>query len=566
MTDSRRMILWVILSVSLFGLYDSWQHYAGHASMFFGPAKSTPGVTLTTPNDLPTVLPDSRPTVAAAGTASAGVPGNVVAPTLATPSAPIQTVSIHTDLLAVDVSSSGAEIDRVELLKHRDTLDPNRNMVLLEKGPAHTYVAQTGLVGEPGLPSHHTDFSVIPGPTTLADGQDHLDVSFQAEGGGVRLTKTFVFTRGSYEIGVRHEVTNLTDHPIDPKLYLQLVRDESKPEGTMRFYSPYYGPAVYSSAEKFQKISFEDIEKGKDKATQARVANDGWVAILQHYFAAAWIPKEGTRRSYLTESIPGTPPTFRAAALIDLGSLAPKTSVTNEAQLFVGPEEQRLLEKVAPGLDLIRDYGWTTILARPVFWLLEKLHALLGNWGGAIIMLTVLIKLAFFPLSAASYRSMARMKNVAPRLKVIQERFKEDRAKMNQAMMELYKTEKINPAGGCLPVVVQIPVFISLYSVLSASVEMRGAPWIGWIHDLAAPDPFYILPAVMMASMFIQYKLNPAPPDPVQAKMMMVMPLVFGVTFFFFPAGLVLYWVVNNLLSIAQQWQITRMLGGAPKK
>jgi YidC/Oxa1 family membrane protein insertase len=563
MTDTRRMILWVILSVSLFGLWDSWQHYTGHASMFFGPGKPQPLLTTTLPNDIPATATDIGVTSPATPPAAKEA---VSGESVAKPSAPIQTVAVRTDLLAVDLSSLGAQIDRVELLQHRDTLDPSKNMVLLERSAGHVYVAETGLVGEAGLPSHHTGFSVVPGPTTLQEGQDQLEVSFEAEGGGVKLLKTFIFTRGSYEIGVRHQVTNLTDHPLDPKLYLQLVRDDSKPEGTMRFYSPYYGPAVYSSSEKFQKIPFDDIAKHKDKATQPRTADNGWVAILQHYFVAVWIPKEGITRSYLTEPIQGTPPTYRAAALIDLGAIAPKGSATNESQLFVGPEEQRLLEKVAPGLDLVRDYGWTTILARPVFWLLENLHGLLGNWGAAIIMLTVLIKLAFYPLSAASYRSMARMKNVAPRLKLIQERHKDDRAKMNQAMMELYKTEKINPAGGCLPVLIQIPVFISLYSVLSASVEMRGAPWVGWIHDLAAPDPFYILPAVMMASMFVQYKLNPAPPDPVQAKMMMVMPLVFGVTFFFFPAGLVLYWVVNNLLSIAQQWQITRMLGGAAKK
>ncbi|MGA2549455.1 MAG: membrane protein insertase YidC [Burkholderiaceae bacterium] len=564
MTDTRRMILWVIFSMSLFGLWDSWQHFNGHSSIFFGPSQTAPALPKGIPNDLPAASRALNPGAPANPVAAGAIQDGALAPSVGA-ATPIQTVSIRTDVLVVDVSSSGASIDRVELLKHRDTLDPKKNMVLLEDTAEHVYVAQTGLVGAPGLPSHHTNFNVVPGPTSLQDGQDQLEVSFQAESGGVRLVKTLIFTRGSYEIGVRHQITNLSDQPIDPKLYLQLVRDASKPEGTMRFYSPYYGPALYSAEDKFQKISFEDIEKGKDRATQARNSKVGWVGILQHYFAAIWIPKDGEERSYLTEEIKGTPPTYRAAALMDLGPIAPKASATNVAELFVGPEEQRLLEKVAPGLDLIRDYGWTTILARPVFWLLEKLHSLLGNWGAAIIMLTVLIKSAFYPLSAASYRSMARMKNVAPRLKVLQEKYKDDRAKLNQAMMELYRTEKINPAGGCLPVLVQIPVFISLYSVLSASVEMRGAPWIGWIHDLAAPDPFYILPAVMMVSMFVQYKLNPAPPDPVQAKMMMIMPLVFGVTFFFFPAGLVLYWVVNNLLSIAQQWQISRMHGGAKK-
>ena len=280
--------------------------------------------------------------------------------------------------------------------------------------------------------------------------------------------------------------------------------------------------------------------------------------MLQHYFVSAWLPADGAR-DYYTDKLDQN--LFRVGLREPLGAVAPGATLNNDARLYVGPTDERILENVAPGLDLVRDYGWTTVLAKPMFWVLEKIHAVLGNWGWSIILLTIGIKLVFFPLSAASYKSMARMKNLAPRMKDLQERHKDDRAKLNQATMELYKTEKINPMGGCLPIVVQIPFFIALYSTLLASVEMRGAPWLGWIHDLAAPDPFYILPVIMMASMFIQYKLNPAPPDPMQAKMMLFMPLIFGVTFFFFPAGLVLYWVVNNLLSIAQQWQITRMLG-----
>jgi len=557
MMDTRRIVLWVIFTISIIFLWDNWQHFNGRASLFFGPGTAIVATPTPAANGVPAALPEATPTVSAASVA-ASLPG---AP--AAQASPAQQITVRTDLISVDINTLGAQIDRLELLMDRDTVDPKRNMVLLAKTGDHTYIAQTGLIGAPDLPSHTTLFKVLPGPTALEEGKNDLEVSFEADSGGLRLIKTYTFTRGSYEIGVRHRVENLSDRPITTQLYLQLVRDSSKPEGTMRFYSPYYGPAEYSNADKFQKISFDDIRKDRDKA-KPRQATDGWVAILQHYFVAVWIPSEGTPRTYLTQEIKGTS-TFRAAALMPLGSIAPHATVTNDAKLFVGPEEERLLEHVAPGLELVRDYGWTTILARPVFWLLEKLHALLGNWGWAIIALTVLIKGAFFPLSAASYRSMARMKNVAPRLKVIQEKHKDDRAKMNQAMMELYRTEKINPMGGCLPIAIQIPVFIALYSVLSASVEMRGAPWLGWIHDLAAPDPFYILPAVMMVSMFVQYKLNPAPPDPVQAKMMMVMPLVFGVTFFFFPAGLVIYWVVNNLLSIAQQWQISRMIRNAKK-
>jgi YidC/Oxa1 family membrane protein insertase len=392
----------------------------------------------------------------------------------------------------------------------------------------------------------------------MAPGQDTLDVAFEAQAGGVKVVKTYSFHCGSYEIGVRHAVTNVGDVPVSPQLYLQLVRDDKSPAGGSRFYSTYYGPAVYSEAEKFQKVSFSDIEKGKGPDKHVAHADEGWVAMLQHYFVSAWIPATGAR-DYYTDKLDAN--LFRVGLREPLGTIAPGATLNNDANLYVGPTDERTLEKVAPGLDLVRDYGWTTILAKPMFWVLEKIHALIGNWGWSIILLTIGIKLVFFPLSAASYKSMARMKNLAPRMKDLQERHKDDRAKLNQATMELYRTEKINPMGGCLPIVIQIPFFIALYSTLLASVEMRGAPWLGWIHDLAAPDPFYILPVIMMASMFVQYKLNPAPPDPTQAKMMLIMPLVFGVTFFFFPAGLVLYWVVNNLLSIAQQWQITRMLG-----
>jgi YidC/Oxa1 family membrane protein insertase len=483
-------------------------------------------------------------------------------------------VQIRTDLVAVDINTLGAEIDRLELLAHKDQEHTDQNMVLLQKNAQNTYIAQTGLSGVPDLPTHNTPFTREPGPTSLADGQNTLDVSFAAESGGVKLVKTFTFTRGSYVIGVRHAVTNLGSAPVSPNLYMQLVRDDSKPAGTMRFYSPYYGPAIFTPSGGFKKLTFDSIKKNvKNNECAANVfqSNGGWVAMLQHYFVSAWIPADGAPREYLTQPIGSCPDqsvdqirNFRAGAVMPLGPIAPQQTVVNQARLYVGPEEARLLEATAPGLELTRDYGWTRVLAEPVFWCLEHLHGLLGNWGWAIIVLTLGIKLAFFPLSAASYRSMARMKSVAPRLKLLQEKYKDDRVKLNQAMMELYKTEKINPAGGCLPILIQIPVFISLYATLSASVEMRGAPWLGWIHDLGAPDPFYILPIIMMISMFVQYKLNPAPADPAQAKVMMVMPLIFGVTFFFFPAGLVLYWVTNNLLSIAQQYWITRVMS-APK-
>ncbi len=567
--ETRRIILWIIFSVSLFMLYENWQRANGRPTMFGPQAVSQQTGSPTATGSAPHGASDDVPV---AGTAPASVPSGAGAATAtnggatsvpsAIASAKGERIAITTDLYAVDVNTLGATLDRVELVKYRDADDPKRNFVLLDDTPGYYYVAQSGLVASTtgaALPNHRMLFRALPGPRTLADGQDVLDVSFEAESGGVRLTKTFTFHRGSYVIDVRHAVTNAGTDAVSPQLYLQLVRDDKAPAGTSRFYSTYFGPAVYSDAERFQKVSFSDIEKGKGPDKHVAHADDGWVAMLQHYFVSAWIPSNGPR-DYYTDRLDAN--LFRVGAREPLGTIAAGATKTADARLFIGPTDERTLEKVAPGMDLVRDYGWTTILAKPMFAVLEFIHSYVGNWGWSIILLTILIKAVFFPLSAASYKSMARMKNLSPRMKELQERHKDDRAKLNQATMELYRAEKVNPMGGCLPILVQIPFFIALYSTLSASVEMRGAPWLGWVHDLAAPDPFFILPLIMMASMFIQYKLNPAPPDPTQAKMMLIMPLVFGFTFFFFPAGLVLYWVVNNLLSILQQWQITRMMGG----
>lgn len=565
--DTRRTILWIVFSVSLFMLYENWQRFNGRPTMFSPPpaTQGAPAAAGSAPHAPTDEVPRASTTpgsVPTASTTSSSTPSTGL-PSAGTEPVKGENVAIETDLFKADVNTLGASLDRVVLLAYRDSADPKQNFVLLDQTPGYFYVAQTGLVGGSAFPNHRTMFKVLPGPRTLADGQDTLALTFEAQSGGVKLTKTYTFHRGSYQIDVRHAITNVGDQPVTPQLYLQLVRDDKAPAGGSHFYSTYYGPAVYSDAERFQKVSFSDIEKGKGAEKHIKSANDGWIAMLQHYFVAAWIPAAG-QRDYYTDRLDAN--LYRVGLREPLSSIDPGTTLDNDARLFVGPTDERLLEKVAPGLDLVRDYGWTTILAKPMFWVLEKIHAVVGNWGWSIVLVTLLIKLAFFPLSAASYKSMARMKNLAPRMKDLQERHKDDRAKLNQAMMEMYRAEKVNPMGGCLPILIQIPFFIALYSTLLASVEMRGAPWILWIHDLAAPDPWYILPVIMMASMFVQYKLNPAPPDPTQAKMMLIMPLVFGVTFFFFPAGLVLYWVVNNLLSIAQQWQITRMMGDGKAK
>ncbi|MCY1252299.1 Membrane protein insertase YidC [compost metagenome] len=545
--DIKRTILWVIFSMALVLLYDNWQRSQGHASMFF-----------------PSTTQQAASAPAASGAAAQGdVPKANVAPgaagTAAAPAAPQaaaqpagEKIVVTTDTVRAEIDTAGGIVSRLELLKEHEK--DGKPVVLFERDNVRTYMARSGLIGG-DLPNHTTVFTAAPGPRTL-DGAEQLEVALTAEKNGVKLVKTYVFHKGTYVVDTKFAVTNAGAAPVSPTLYLELARDGSKVEQS-QFYSTFTGPAIYSDADKYHKISFEDVAKGK--ASVPAAANNGWVAMVQHYFASAWIPQTGKEHSFYVQQI--DPNLYRVGVQQPLGELAPGATVTTDARLFAGPQEEHMLEKIAPGLELVKDYGWLTILAKPLFWLLEKLHGFLGNWGWSIIALTVLIKLVFFPLSAASYKSMGKMKDLQPRMTSIRERYKNDPQKMNQEMMGLYKTEKVNPLGGCLPIVIQIPVFIALYWVLLSSVEMRGAPWLGWIHDLSVPDPFYILPIVMAVSMFVQTKLNPTPPDPVQAKVMMIMPLVFSVMFFFFPAGLVLYWVVNNILSIAQQWQINRMLG-----
>jgi len=563
------MILWIVFSMSLLFLWDSWQRHQGHASLFGGPPPAEQGV-----HESPrpgssaprgpasdAAIPPPTAAPSANGQAGAAAPAT---PASGAAVATDRTIRLANDVLSLDIDLMGGQVRRAELLGHlEENGEQEQNLVLLQYAPGRIYLAQSGLIGDAAagasFPTHRTPMTPVGGdasPRALGAG-NAVQLQLEAESGGVRLVRTYTLARGEYVVHVKDQVTNESQAPLSPVLYLQLTRDGEAPAGGSKFYSTYTGPVVYTDEDKFQKVSFSDIEKGK--ASYAKSADDGWVGIIQHYFVAAWIPQQGVRRDYYARKVDDN--LYSVGIKEPLGTLAPKATTSVESQLLVGPQKQRMLEAIAPGLDLTVDYGWLTVIAKPIYWLLEKLHALVGNWGWSIVLLTLLIKTIFFPLQAASYRSMARMKAVTPRLTSIRERYGNDRLKMNQSMMELYKTEKINPLGGCLPIVVQIPVFIALYWVLLASVEMRNAPWIGWIHDLSAPDPFFILPLVMAGTMFIQVKLNPTPPDPIQAKMMMIMPLVFSVMFFFFPAGLVLYWLVNNVYSIAQQWVINKKLG-----
>jgi YidC/Oxa1 family membrane protein insertase len=354
------------------------------------------------------------------------------------------------------------------------------------------------------------------------------------------------------------QVLNGGAAPLSPHAYFQLTRDSKAPAGDTYLLQTFTGAAVYTAEGKYHKVGFDDIAKGK--ISYAKTADNGWIAMVQHYFVSAWIVPDKIQREFYTRKIGDD--LYAAGVIVPVGTIAPGSTAVAKASLYAGPQEQDNLKAIAPGLELVVDYGWLTVIASPLFWVLKLFYSWTANWGIAIILLTVVIKLIFYPLSAASYRSMAKMKMVTPRLVKLREQYGDDRMKLNQAMMDLYKTEKINPLGGCLPIVVQIPVFIALYWVLLASVELRHAPFYLWISYLSSPDPWYVLPALMMGSMIIQTKMNPTPPDPVQAKVMMIMPFVFGIMFFFFPSGLVLYWLVNNILSILQQWQITRMIEG----
>jgi YidC/Oxa1 family membrane protein insertase len=539
--DTQRLILFIVFSFSLLLLWEAWQK------------ETRPPVAVeTTPQGSAAVPTPSSPTGAPPVKGATVPPGAAPAPA----AGPREHVRVSTDTMVAQIDTQGGDIDYLEFLQQKDSRDETKDFVLF--GPEHRYAAQSGLIGG-GLPNHRTLFRAQGKEFSLAQGQDKLEVRLGASTPeGVKVTKVLTFHRGSYLIDVAEEIENRSSAPIATDAYFQVSRDGKSPGGDPYMTQTYTGAAVYTERDKFQKVTFEDIAKGK--IAYQKAADNGWIAMIQHYFVAALLPVEKTPREFYTRKLDGD--LYSVGVIVPVGPIAPGASTRVAVALYAGPQDQDHLESVAPGLELVVDYGNFKIISQPLFWVLKLFHRWSGNWGIAIILLTIVIKLLFFPLSAASYRSMAKMKLVTPRLMKLREQYGDDKAKMNQAMMELYKTEKINPLGGCLPILVQIPVFIALYWVLFESVELRHAPFYLWIKDLSAPDPWYVLPTLMMISMIIQTKMNPTPPDPVQAKVMMIMPLVFGVMFYFFPSGLVLYWFVNNILSMAQQWQISRMIGG----
>jgi YidC/Oxa1 family membrane protein insertase len=550
--DTRRLVLFVIFSFSIMMLWDAWQQKNQPAASVQQQAEQ--GV---------------EPTTTTTGAATSTIENTVTDGAFKLEQG--QRIKVNTDLFTAEIDTVGGDLRRLILNKHRAEKTKNGSFVLMDDAQQPmTYVAQTGLIGA-GLPNHKSIFSSASNSYTLAESaaSQQVRLSWQGSGdtSGVIVDKIYTFYRGSYLIDVTYEITNGSTAPVTTSVYYQIVHDSESNQGSAMM-PTFTGGAFYTEADKFTKIKFADMAE----ESLSKISKDGWIGLVQHYFASAWIPKSGATREFYTKQLSDN--------LFSVGVITPSPSISSGAKievgakLFAGPQTHADLDAAAPGLEYAVDYGWLTVVAEPLFWVLSKIYALVHNWGVAIILLTVLIKAAFYPLSAASYKSMAQMRELAPRLQSMKEKFGDDKQKMQQAMMEMYRTEKINPMGGCLPILIQIPVFIALYWVLLGSVELRHAPFFGWIQDLSAPDtlfgtlpwlnmPIGLLPILMGATMIIQTHLNPAPTDPIQAKVMKIMPIVFSIFFFFFPAGLVLYWLVNNILSIWQQWYVNKSIHAA---
>ena len=542
--DTQRIIAFIVFSFSLLLLWEHWQEYSHPKAVVPAPVSSP-------------AFPEQAAEVPSAPAGSLAQK-EAVQPTHEQAAVRGARAEVVTDVMSVEIDANGGDIRDLSLSHYRQDDNQAKPFRLFEERPGHDYFAQTGFVGGQ-LPTHKTLFKLVPGEYRLKDGQDVLKVVLTADMNGVQVERTYTFHRGSYVIDLATRIINHSTAAVAGEPYYQFLRNGQPPEGQSRFIHSFTGPAVYTEEGKFQKIAFSDIAKGK--AEYVKQAPDGWLAMVQHHFFAAWLtedPDDKRERAFYTRSLGNDQ--FSAGMILPVVKVNPGDEKTVSMRLYAGPQELEKIKALAPGLNLVVDYGWLTIIAYPIFLALNLIHKLVANWGVAIIVLTVLIKLAFYPLSAASYKSMAKMRKLAPRLQHLKERYGDDRQKLHEQMMKIYQEEKINPLGGCLPILIQIPVFIALYWALLGAVELRQAPFIFWIKDLSEPDPYYVLPIIMAITSFIQVKLSPSSPDPVQQKVMMFMPLAFSVMFLFFPAGLVLYWLVNNVLSILQQWRINKVV------
>ncbi|MEJ2565476.1 MAG: membrane protein insertase YidC [Gammaproteobacteria bacterium] len=551
--DNQRLILFAALSVVIVLLWQAWQKDYGPPPQVKSPT-STAESTVPSASDIPAApAGQKKPAAAASSPASPAVAAE-------TGMEKGERIHVQTDVFRAVIDTRGGDLRDVSFPRYPVSVDkPNQPFQLLNDDTAKIFVAQSGLLANTAAPNHHAQYHAAQKDYKLANGASELKVPLTwTSDQGITVTKTYTFHRGSYVVDVSFDVTNNGKQAWKGRQYRQFER--ARVGRKSRFIYTFIGGAISSVENKYEKLSFDKMQKDPLSSD----LKGGWAAMVQHYFLAAWVPGQKETNHYYTKSL--------GDDLYVLGlSSAEKTIPAGgkgdfDSRLYVGPKLQDKLAAVAPHLELTVDYGLLTFIAKPIFWLLKHLHGLLGNWGWSIILLTMFIKLAFYKLSAASYRSMANMRRMQPKMAQLRERYGDDRQRMSQAMMELYKKEKINPLGGCLPIVIQIPVFISLYWVLLGSVELRQADFIFWIHDLSTKDPYYVLPLIMGISMFVQQRLSPAPPDPIQAKVMMALPVVFTLFFAFFPAGLVLYWIVNNVLSIAQQWYITHNLEKATAK
>lgn len=502
---------------------------------------------------------DTAPVPAATrtdGTAIPTAPAVPGAPAVAgSPAAPgAPPVVVRTDVLAVTLDPVGGSIQRLELLDYPVSVDkPDQPFVLIDDAPGIAAESRGGLLSNRAAPDASAVYEVDSRLVRLEEGAERVELVMRWRGEGIEVDKIYTFHRGSYVVDLRYEVRNTGSAPWEGRLYGELLRKAGPGMAMFGVYT-YTGAAISSPEEHYQKVSFDDMES----EPLGTSITGGWAALLQHYFVDVMVPPPEESYYYYSKVL--SDERYLIGVSGPLQSVPAGGQDTLGMRLYFGPKLQKDLAALAPHLDLTVDYGVLWMIAKPLYWLLDKLHSFTGNWGVAIILLTLLVKAAFFQLSAASYRSMAKMRKVQPRLLALRERHADDKTRLNQAMMQLYKDEKINPLGGCLPILIQIPVFLALYWVLLESVELRQAPFIFWIKDLSTKDPYYVLPLLMGITMFAQQKLNPTPPDPIQARIMQILPVVFTVFFLMFPAGLVLYWFVNNLLSIAQQWIITRQI------
>ena len=557
--DTQRLIALIVFTFSGLMLWEAWNKHnrppvppqAVAQTQSANPLQS--GIADKSATTVPGTSTVPNATIPASAASASAVPATAAA------QAATKSVMVKTDLFTVDVDTRGGDLRTVTLLKHAAHADAKRAFTLMQDKAGSYFVTQSGLLGQ-GLPNHTAMWSTSSDQFELGT-NDTLDVTFtNNDAVGITVAKTYTFKRGSYLVNVRYDIKNESGTPVSANAYFQFLRDSNPPEGEHTGSNPFTGvvtftgPAVYTDLKKYQKVSFSEIDDNKQNIVKE--ASDGWIAMVQHYFVSAWLPPAGLKREFFTQKVSSK--LYSAGVIVPISAINAGATGGISMPLYIGPQEQENLKKLAPGFDLVVDYGWLTVLASPMFLVLSYINNIVGNWGWTIVLFTILLKLVFFPLNQKAGKSIAHMKTMAPKVEAMKARYGDDKLKMNQAMMELYKTEKVNPLGGCLPIVIQIPFFIALYWVLLGAVELRDAPWIGWITDLSTPDPFYVLPIIMGASMFIQTKMNPAPPDPVQAKVMLILPLVFSVMFFFFPAGLVLYWTMQNILGIAQQWYINK--------